>query len=178
MTSDATSDARQQARSVPQPRAVLRLPADGRDQQGRRAGVVTRSLAAGVDGGLVFVVLLAGWAGWAVLRFLLSSSTFTWPAPNIAVAVGAFDAVAFVYLTVAWATTGRTYGAILLGVRVVNWRGGRMRWSGAALRAAFYIVFWIGLFWVAVSRSNRSVQDVVMRTSVVYDWMLGSVEPH
>ena len=28
----------------------------------------------------------------------------------------------------------------------------------------------IGLLWVALSRENRSVQDLVLRTSVVYDW--------
>ena len=29
--------------------------------------------------------------------------------------------------------------------------------------------FLIGLLWVAVSRENRSLQEVVLRTSVIYD---------
>jgi hypothetical protein len=45
-----------------------------------------------------------------------------------------------------------------------------MTWAGAALRSAFCVLFPIGLFWVAVSGANRSVQDVVLRSSVVYDW--------
>ena len=41
---------------------------------------------------------------------------------------------------------------------------------GALLRAAFCVAFPIGLFWCVVSRKNRSVQDVVLRTSVIHDW--------
>ena len=29
---------------------------------------------------------------------------------------------------------------------------------------------WIGLVWCAISRENRSLQDIVLRTSVVHDW--------
>jgi hypothetical protein len=32
--------------------------------------------------------------------------------------------------------------------------------------------FPIGLLWVAVSRENRSAQDLALRTSVIYDWQL------
>jgi hypothetical protein len=45
-----------------------------------------------------------------------------------------------------------------------------MHWAGGALRAAFCVAFAVGVFWVLVSSSNRSVQDVVLRTSVIYDW--------
>jgi hypothetical protein len=45
-----------------------------------------------------------------------------------------------------------------------------MHWTGALVRAAFCVVFAVGLFWVLISGANRSVQDVVLRTSVVYDW--------
>jgi len=31
-------------------------------------------------------------------------------------------------------------------------------------------VFPIGVLWVAVSRTNKSVQDILVRTSVIYDW--------
>ena len=83
-------------------------------------------------------------------------------------AVGAWILV--VYLTVAWWLNGRTFGDHLMGLRVVNFRGDRLRLPGALARAAFCAAFPLGLFWVAVSRENRSVQDVVLRTSVIYDW--------
>jgi len=152
------------------PRATRALPVVVREHQGRRAGIVTRLLANAVDFAIVTGFLIGTWFTWAALRFLRSPTGFTWPAPSWWIVVVAFEVVAFVYFTVSWATTGRTYGAVLLGLRVVNFRGRRMRWSGAALRAAFCVLFWVGLFWVVVSRSNRSVQDVVLRTSVVYDW--------
>ena len=57
-----------------------------------------------------------------------------------------------------------------MGIRVVNYRGKVMRLGGAATRAAFCLGFMPGLFWVIVSDQNRSLQDTVMRTSVIYDW--------
>jgi hypothetical protein len=39
----------------------------------------------------------------------------------------------------------------------------------AAARAFFCTVFPLGLLWVLVSQRNHSVQDVLLRTAVVYD---------
>ena len=41
---------------------------------------------------------------------------------------------------------------------------------GALLRAVLCVLFPIGLFWIVLSSENRSVQDVLLRSSVVYDW--------
>jgi uncharacterized RDD family membrane protein YckC len=60
-----------------------------------------------------------------------------------------------------------------MGVRVVSRKGERIGWGGAAVRSAFCAVFPFGLLWVIVSGANRSVQDVVLRTSVIYDWVIG-----
>jgi hypothetical protein len=32
------------------------------------------------------------------------------------------------------------------------------------------VAFPVGLFWIVVSRDNRSVQDLLLRSAVVYDW--------
>jgi uncharacterized RDD family membrane protein YckC len=58
----------------------------------------------------------------------------------------------------------------MLGVRVVNYKGATMGAPGAILRAVLCVVFPIGLLWIAVSSANRSVQDLIFRTSVIYDW--------
>ena len=71
--------------------------------------------------------------------------------------------------TVAWATTGRTFGNRLLGLRVVDDGGGTIGLTRAFLRAAACVMFPVVLFWVVVSRENRSLPDV-LHTSVVYDW--------
>jgi hypothetical protein len=52
---------------------------------------------------------------------------------------------------------------------VTDDRGGRLGWGRCATRAVLCTLFPIGLVWVLVSRENRSVQDVLLRTSVVYD---------
>jgi hypothetical protein len=53
--------------------------------------------------------------------------------------------------------------------RVRSSSRGRLGWWRAGLRALLCVIFPVGLFWSAVSR-RRSVQDVVMRSVVVYDW--------
>ena len=58
-----------------------------------------------------------------------------------------------------------------MGLRVVGRRGRRLGPLRSLLRAAFCVFFPIGLFWCIVSPERRSVQDVVLWTRVVYDWM-------
>ena len=135
-----------------------------------RAGVVTRTLAALVDTAvaagatvLLYVVIVAA-------RFAWSPLTFRWPMPPAPVSLAVFLGVAALYLTVAWADTGRTRGGSLLGIRVVSTRGEPLGWLRAAVRAVAYVVFPMGLLWSAVSRNRRSLQDVLVRSAVVYDW--------
>ncbi|SOD74816.1 RDD family protein [Jatrophihabitans sp. GAS493] len=146
------------------------VPLPARPYQGHRAGIVTRTLCASVDL-LVVVIIVAGiYGGIAGISFVLDPRSFQWP-DHIGLSMVAIGyVVSVIYLTLAWGTTGRSYGASLLGLRVVNFQGELMRFPIAALRAVFCVSFPIGLFWAAVSRSNRSVQDVVLRTSAIYDW--------
>jgi uncharacterized RDD family membrane protein YckC len=146
------------------------VPREARPYQGRRAGVVSRVVANAVDFVVVALVVAGGYFGICAVLFLWSPSGFTFPDTSWTVLLIAAGAVSFVYLTVSWATTGRTYGDHLLGLRVVNFRGERMHLAGAAARAAFCVVFPIGILYALVSRANRSVQDVLLRTSVIYDW--------
>jgi uncharacterized RDD family membrane protein YckC len=74
------------------------------------------------------------------------------------------------YLAVSWMGSGRTYGNHVMGLRVVNNKGRRLHPFGAFVRAALCTIFPIGLLWVLVSGQNRSLQDLVLRTSVIYDW--------
>jgi uncharacterized RDD family membrane protein YckC len=131
---------------------------------------VTRIGANVVDFLVVLLILAAIYVGWSALLFLLRGDSFRFPTPTLAIAYFVGTGVLIVYFTAAWATTGRTYGDHLLGLRVVNFRGERMRFVGAILRAVACVLVPIGLFWCAISRTNRSLQDVVIRTSVIYDW--------
>ena len=149
---------------------VSPLPREARPYQGRRAGVVTRFLAAAIDGVVVCLVLAAGYAGFAGVLFLFDPRGFTFPDAKLVFSMVAGFAVLVVYLTVAWWLSGRSYGCLVMGLRVVNHRGERLRFTGAFVRALFCAALPVGLLWVAVSRENRSVQDLVLRTSVIYDW--------
>lgn len=149
------------------------LPREARPYQGRRAGVVTRVLAAAIDGAVVCLVLAAAYVGYAGVRFLFDPRGFTFPDAGVVFSLVAGFAVLVVYLTVAWWLSGRSYGCLVMGLRVVNHRGAPLRLTGAFVRALFCAALPVGLLWVAVSRENRSVQDMVLRTSVIYDW-----QPH
>ncbi|HEV7192141.1 MAG TPA: RDD family protein [Jatrophihabitantaceae bacterium] len=138
--------------------------------QGRRAGFVTRMLANVVDAGVVIGVLLGAYTTISIVKFLWAPQAFHFLAPNFAFVLIIGGAVEFVYLTAAWRIWGRTWGDQLLGLRVISFRGTHLRWAGATVRAALCVTIPIGLVWVLVSRENRSAQDVVLRTSVVYDW--------
>jgi uncharacterized RDD family membrane protein YckC len=137
--------------------------------QGRRAGLVTRSLANVADVVVVVLLLVGGYTAVAATRFLLRPAAFTFPAPAAATLLIIGLCLQAVYFAVTWGVVGGTYGDRLLGLRVTDDRGARLGWGRCVVRALLCTVFPIGLFWVLVSRENRSVQDVVLRTSVVYD---------
>jgi uncharacterized membrane protein/uncharacterized RDD family membrane protein YckC len=153
------------------------VPREARGIQGLAAGIVTRTAANTVDFIAVVCVLTAGYAAWFAVLFLVRPAHFRPPRPSLGVVLICGGVVLFAYFTASWATIGRTYGDHLLGLRVVDSRGARLRWRGALARAALCVAFPIGLFWSVVSARSRSVQDVVLRTAVVYDWAVGEPTP-
>jgi uncharacterized RDD family membrane protein YckC len=146
------------------------IPREARPYQGQRAGLVTRSLAAAIDALVVGVLLLAGYLGLNGLRFVVSPRRFhfidTSSLPVLTIALG----VSILYLASVWAATGRSYGCHVLGLRVVDRRGRHPRPLTALVRAGLCVFVPVGLLWCVVGRNRRSLQDVVLRTSVVYDW--------
>lgn len=152
------------------PASVSPVPREGRPYQGRRAGIVSRVVAGAVDFVVVGLILAAGYAAVCAAVFLWAPSSFRFPKTSTGVLLAAGAVVMVVYLTLTWATTGRTYGDHLLGLRVVNDRCERPGLGRASSRAVLCVVFPVGLFFAVVSQSNRSVQDLLLRTSVIYDW--------
>jgi uncharacterized RDD family membrane protein YckC len=146
------------------------VPSEARAYQGQRAGLISRLLASTADFVIVAGIVGAGYLAVSAVRFLWDPGRFHFPVLDRTWLLPASGAVLFLYLAASWAMTGRTGGDLLLGLRVVNHRGEPLRVSGAAVRAALCVVFPIGIFYVAVSRANRSVADVMLRTSVVYAW--------
>lgn len=150
--------------------AVSPIPREARPYQGHRAGLVTRMVAATVDALVVGALLLIGYGALAGLVFFLDPRNFSFPDTSLLLSLTAGFVVLVLYLTASWSITGRTYGCHVMGLRVVGRRGGRLGPATALVRAIMCAFFPIGLLWCAGSRANRSVQDVLLRTSVIYDW--------
>lgn len=147
------------------------IPEDAREFQGERAGFTTRFLASAIDIALVALLMMGIWLGIEILQLIFTPGVEVNP-PRAATLVLWGYVFTTLYWTVAWATSGRSLGAWFMGVRVVNRKGERVRWLVSLARAAFSVGFPIGLGWALISKRNRSVQDVVLRTIVIYDWSL------
>jgi uncharacterized RDD family membrane protein YckC len=139
------------------------------ESQGRRAGLISRVLASVVDAIIVVLLVTAGWGGVAAFRFLRHPARFTVPSPGAQALLYIGLGVLAAYLAVTWAVAGGSYGDRLLGLRVVDSGGAHLRWGRCVVRAVLCTIFPLGLFWVPLSRDNRSVQDLLLRTSVVHD---------
>jgi uncharacterized RDD family membrane protein YckC len=148
------------------------VPQEAREFQGRRAGLVTRAAAACIDIGVVALALVVAYLGFVVVLFLVPPGGLQLPVPPLWLDLVAGPVVLTLYLTVSWHRGGRTYGGLVMGLRVVNRRTRDPGLMTALLRAALNVAFPLGLAWVAISRQNRSIQDVVLGTSVIYDWKI------
>lgn len=145
--------------------------------QGQRAGAVSRGLAFAADLGVAFVIYLLLVAGVSLLWDLLFSAQFAIPKPpGWLNGIGIYW-VLVVYLAIGWGSTGRSVGKQLLGLRVVRADATPVGPARALLRAMFCAAFYPGLLLAVVSRRNRSLQDIVCHTVVVYDWIPESARP-
>jgi uncharacterized RDD family membrane protein YckC len=77
-----------------------------------------------------------------------------------------------VYFVVLWATTGRTFGMMVCGLRVVRSTDGRqVSWGCAILRLVGFLVaaipLEIGLVWAAFDERKRGWHDMIAGTVVV-----------
>jgi len=153
----------------PDPTWFSAVPKEARSYQGHRAGIVSRVVASTVDLGVLLVSLGTAYLVVSGILFVISPVRFTFPTPDRTVILAVAAGLAMAYLTVSWVVNGGTFGDLLLGLRVTDRRGRRPGVGVALLRAACCLVFPIGLL-LAVGAARRSLADVLVRSSVVYDW--------
>lgn len=146
------------------------IPREARVFQGAPAGVASRCVAAVIDVLVVALVVLTLYGAYTAARFVIDPLGFTFPRAALLLSLSTALLVLVVYLAASWTFTGRTYGCHIMGLRVVSASGRRLRPLAAGVRAGLCVVVPIGLFWCAVSRRRRSLQDVLLGTAVVYDW--------
>ena len=152
------------------------LPAAAKDFQGRRAGVVSRCLAAAIDVGVVAVIVAAIYFAIAGALLLWDPKHASMPSFPRSVAVTVCGVIAVVYLAVGWTTSGRTVGDQLLGLRVEGVRGERLHILRSLVRAVVCVLFPLLLLVAAVDRSRRSLADFVVSSVVIYDWSSRALE--
>ena len=133
--------------------------------------MVTRAIAATVDAVVVILVVALGLVAVNAFVFVLNPQGYRLVGASQEVLVGVALGTAIVYLAGTWAMVGRSYGCHVMGLRVVDRRGRSPRLAMALLRAVLYVFFPLGLVWCGVVRSRKSVQDLLLGTTVVYDWM-------
>jgi len=148
-----------------------------RELQGHRAGIVSRALAFGIDLGVAFLIYIVIGATVTVLWDLLFSDKVEIPQLSGWFNAGAIFWILVIYLALGWGSTGRTVGKQVMGLRVVRGDGTPLRPAQALGRAFFCAAFYPGLLLALVDRRNRSVQDVVCRSVVVYDWIPEAARP-
>jgi uncharacterized RDD family membrane protein YckC len=146
------------------------LPHDAEAFQGQSAGIVSRSVAAGIDGLVVASAMVAGYVGLSAVLFAWNPRNFNFPAPSGWFTVVAAGTVAMVYFTVGWWIAGRSYGGAVMGLRVVGRNDRDLRLGPSLVRAATCVVFPLGLAWCALDRQARALQDFLARSRVIYDW--------
>ena len=146
------------------------VPIEARAFQGSPAGVVSRVLANAIDLAIAALLTATLYAGWVGFVFLRRGRSFTFPTVSLTVAITVLLGVLVAIFTVAWTTSGRSYGDRVLGLRVQRRDGRPVRPVRSLLRALLCVTFPLLLVWAAVSRDRRSVQDLLMGTAVIYDW--------
>lgn len=146
------------------------VPRQARRFQGEPAGVVTRTVAAAADALTVATTLVVSYAGLHAVMFMADPRDFEVLRTSLGVGVALAIGVCVVYLTAAWATTGRTYGFRLMGLRLVARDRRPPRLLRALLRALLCVGFPVGLLWSVVGDRRRSLQDLLLGTAVIHDW--------
>ena len=145
-------------------------PDGSSDAEHAPAGIVTRTAADVIDLLMVLGIVLVLYFGVAGLRLVTGPRRFTWPTLPGGLVGGLYCLVLVLYLAATWSSTGRSIGKQVLGLRVGRRDGSPRGPSRALLRAVLCAIFPVGLLWCLVDRRSASVQDLLLRTRVVYDW--------
>lgn len=152
-------------------RALLRRPR--REGKPNQAGIVTRTLAAAIDAGLLFVgfSLAAGLLA-AILNFLLGPQEGGVGPVGVAI-WGIVALVLAAWIVVAfWSLAGQTPGMRFLAIRL-DLHGERRIGAPAAFKRLLAVPlallpFGLGYFAMLVSERRRALQDAIADTEVLY----------
>lgn len=138
------------------------------DPAARTAGVVTRGIAAVIDLIVVGALLTMLYVGLVLATLALHPTAFRFPALDLVFTGLVGFVVAVSYLAGCWSVSGCTAGAAVMGLQVVGRDSARLKPAVALLRGIAYVIFPLGLAWVALDNNRRSLQDKLFRSRVIY----------
>jgi uncharacterized RDD family membrane protein YckC len=142
--------------------------------QGNYSGAVSRLAAFALDLVISSLIFTLGLAAVNFSVGIVIGHPVHWTRSNSLV-VAVISAVwLLVYFAYCWATTGKTPGMTLLGIRVVRADGAHAEPWRAVVRALILPIsvalFWLSLPLVLLQRAHRAPHDLVAGTAVVYAW--------
>jgi uncharacterized RDD family membrane protein YckC len=136
-----------------------------------RAGIVSRVAANGIDWIIVQIIYFSILGAIALTEFLITGNDLKFPTPHFGATVAAEWAILVLYLGSSWASSGRSIGKSVFGLRVVNANGRELPPGRAFARALLCVTFYFLLLWVVIGRKNQGAYDIVLRTACIYDWV-------
>src|SRR5687768_1103005 len=137
------------------PVSISTVPREARVHQGRRAGLVSRLVAAVLDVLLVLLLLTLVYVAVNAIVFLMRPRTFSLLTASQPVLLALAALAMTTYLAGSWWAAGRTCGCDVMGLRIVDRRAQPPRLVVAVLRATLYVLCPLGVLWCA-SGSRRS----------------------
>ena len=159
------------SRVIKQSRAV--------ELQGQLAGFPTRVLADVIDVTIAFAIFVAIYSGVSIVWDFFTSDTVQIKVQSPGLNATGMWLTLVIYLTLGWASTGRTLGKQVMGLRVVRRDATplstRQALGRAALCATFPLVMMIT---VLFQRRNAGIHDMICRSVVVYDWIPADATRH
>ncbi len=159
------------SRVIKQDRAV--------ELQGRLAGFPSRVLADFIDVAIAFGIFVLIYSGLSILWDFFQSDTIQIKVQSPGINASGMALTALIYFTLGWASTGRTIGKQIMGLRAVCRDGTPMHTGRALGRAALCVAFYPFVMWtVLFSRRNAGIHDMICKTVVVYDWIPETAKRH
>lgn len=145
------------------------IPDRARSFQGGTVGFTSRFISVLIDIAFIAVLLGGTYGVWQALRYVLAVFYEFPQLSGISLLLIGY-VLMWGYWTWSWATGGKSLGNVLMGLRVQANSGHGLHLGRAAARSLLSILFPVGLLWAIVNRNNHSIQDVLLRTQVVFDW--------
>ena len=142
--------------------------------QGDYSGAVSRLAAFGLDVVLSYFLFTLALAAINFSVSIVVGHSVHYSRSGSAVVFAVSVVWEFVYFAYCWATTGKTPGMVILGIRVVRADGAHAEPWRAVVRTLILpisiVFFFVSLPLILLQRAHQAPHDLVAGTAVVYAW--------